>query len=172
LEYAIRRVQKNKEGPKLNRTHQPLGKADNIDTVKQNVEALLDANKDVGLEVSPEKTRYMFMSHYQKLGQKHSTNIVNRFFEDVAKFKYLVTTLTDQNCKHREIKSRLHLGNDCYHSVQSLLSSCLLSRNIKIKIYATIILPVVLYGCKTWSLTLSEDYRMRVFENSVLRRIV
>ena len=57
-----------------------------------------------------------------------------------------------------------------YHSVQNLLSSCLLSKNLKIKIYRTIILPVVLYGCETWSLTLREERRLRVFENMVLRK--
>jgi hypothetical protein len=72
---------------------------------------------------------------------------------------------------HEQIKSRLNSVNACYHSVQSLLSSCLLSRNIKVKIYKTIILPVVLYGCETWSLTLKEEHRLRVFENRVLRRI-
>jgi hypothetical protein len=70
-----------------------------------------------------------------------------------------------------EIKSRLNSGNACYHSVQSLLSSSLLSRNVKVKIYKTIILPVVLYGCETWSVTLREENRLRVFENRVLRRI-
>jgi hypothetical protein len=72
---------------------------------------------------------------------------------------------------HEEIKSRLNSGNACYHLVQSLLSSCLQSRNLKVKIYKTIILPVVLYRCETWSLTLREEHRLRVFENRVLRRI-
>jgi hypothetical protein len=72
-----------------------------------------------------------------------------------------------------EIKRRLNSGNACYHSVQSLLASRLLSRNLKIRIgvYKTIILSVVLYGCETWSLTLREKHRLRVFENRVLRRI-
>jgi hypothetical protein len=94
---------------------------------------------------------------------------VNRPFEDVAEFKYLGTTLSDQNRMREEIKSRLNSGNACCHSVQSLLSSRLLSR--KVKIYKTIILPVLLYGYETWSLTLREEHRLRVFENRVLRRI-
>jgi len=71
-------------------------------------------------------------------------------------FKYLGTTLTNRNSIVEEIKSRLRLGNACYHSVQNLLSSRLLYKNLKIKIYRTIILPVVLYGCETWLLTLRE----------------
>jgi len=72
---------------------------------------------------------------------------------------------------HEDFKSRLKLGNACYYSVQNLLSSSLLSKNLKIKMYRNIILPVVLYGCETWSLTLREERRLRVFENRVLRRV-
>jgi hypothetical protein len=77
----------------------------------------------------------------------------------------------NQNLIQEEIKRRLNSGNACYHSVQNLLSSHLLPKNLKIGIYKTIILPVVLYGCETWSLTLKEERRLRVFENRVLRRI-
>jgi hypothetical protein len=80
-------------------------------------------------------------------------------------------TVTNQNLIHEEIKGRSTSGNACYHSVQSLLSSRPLSKNLKIRVYKTIILPVVLYGCETWSLTLREEHRLRVFENRVLRRI-
>jgi len=95
----------------------------------------------------------------------------NNTFESVEEFKYLGTTLTNQNSIAEEIKSRLRLGNSCYHSVQNLLSSRLLSKNVHIKIYRTKILSVVLYGCETWSLTLREERKLRVFENMVLRRI-
>jgi hypothetical protein len=59
---------------------------------------------------------------------------------------------------HEEVKSTLNSGNACCHLVQSLLPSLLLSGNVKVKIYETIILPVVLYGCETWSLTLREEH--------------
>jgi len=96
--------------------------------------------------------------------------IDNSTFKRVEEFKYLGITLTNQNSIAEEMKSRLRSGNACYHSMQSLLSSRLLSKNVKIKIYRTIILPV-LYGCETWSLTLREERKLRVFENMVLRRI-
>jgi hypothetical protein len=83
----------------------------------------------------------------------------------------LGTTLTNQNYIQAEIKGRLKPDNACYFSVQNLLSSRLLSKNLKIKIYRTIILPVVLYGCKAWSLTFREERRLKVFENRVLRSL-
>jgi hypothetical protein len=89
----------------------------------------------------------------------------------VSRFKYFGTTIANQNLIQEEIKRRLNSGNDCYHPVQKLLSSRLLSKNLKIRINKTIILPVVLHGCETLSLTLREEHRLRVFENRVLRRI-
>ena len=96
--------------------------------------------------------------------------IDNISFEKVEQFKYLVTNLLNQNSVQEEIERRLKSGNPCHNSVQNLLSSILLSKNIKIKIYRTIILPV-LYGCTAWLLTLREECRLRVFENRVQRRI-
>jgi len=111
------------------------------------------------------------MSRDQNVGRSHNVKTENRSFERVEEFKYLGTTLTIQNSIQEEIKSRLKSGNSCYHSVQNLLSSSLLSKNLKIKIYRIIILPVVLYGCETWSLTVWEERRLRVVENRMLRRI-
>ena len=113
----------------------------------------------------------MVMSRDQNAGQNHSVRIDSSTFERVEGFKYLGITLTTQNSIAEEIKSRLRSRNACCHSVQHLLSSRLLSKNLKIKIYRTIILPVVLYGCEAWSLTLRDERKVRVFENMVLRRI-
>jgi hypothetical protein len=168
------RIPKNQVGLKLNGTHQLLVYADdvnllgdNIDTIKKNTETLIDASKEVGLEVNAEKSKHMLPSHQQNAGQNHDilVKIANRYFENVAPFRYLGRTITNENLIHEEIKRRLNSGNACYHSVQNLLSSRLLSKNIKIT------MPVVLYECETWSLTLRDGHRLRVFENRVLRRI-
>jgi hypothetical protein len=144
---------------------------DSINTIKENSQTLLEASRNIGLEINAEKKKYMIMSRHQNSGQHKNIRIANELFENVAKFKFLETTLTNQNDIHDEIKSRLNSGNACYYSVQNLSSSHLISKNLKIKIYITVILSVVLYGYKTWSLTLGEEHRPRVFENRVLRKI-
>jgi hypothetical protein len=105
----------------------------------------------------------MVMSRDQTAGPSHDVKIDNSSFERVEKFKYLGTTLTNQNSIQEEIKRRLKSGNDCYHSVQNILCFRSLSKNLKIKIYITIILPVALYGCETRLLKLREECRLRVF---------
>jgi len=99
----------------------------------------------------------MVMSRDQNVGRIHSVRIDNSTFERVEEFKYLGTTSTNLNSIAEEIKSRFRSGNACYHSVQNILSSWLLSKNLKIKICRIIILPVVLYGCEIWSLILGDE---------------
>ena len=149
----------------INGTHQLLVCADDVNmlggsvhTIKENAEALVVASKESGQEVNADK--YTVKSRDQNTGRSHSMKSDNSFFERAKKFKYLGTTLTNQNSIQEEIKSRLKSWNACYHSVQSRLSSSLLSKNLKIKIYRIIILLVVLYGCETLSLTLREERRM------------
>jgi phosphopantetheine adenylyltransferase len=140
-----------------------------VHSLKKGADALLAASKETGLEVNVDITKYMVMSRDQNAGRSHNKKIDNISFEREEQFKYVGKNLTTQNSTEEEIQSRS--GNSCYHLVQNILSSGLLSESIKIKIYRTIFLHVVLYGCETWSLTLREERRLRVFENRVLRRI-
>jgi len=104
--------------------------------------ALVVASKEIGLEVNADKTKCTFMSRDQNAGWSHNIKTDNSSFETVEQFTHLGTVLTRQNSTQEEIKSRLKSGNACYYSVQYRLSSSLLSKNIKIKIYRTIILAL------------------------------
>ncbi|KAJ4440905.1 hypothetical protein ANN_10753 [Periplaneta americana] len=170
LEYAIRKVQDNTEGLKLNGLLQILVNADDVNTlgenrqmIRENAEILVEASKATGLEVNPEKTKYMIMSRDQNILRNGTIKIGDLSFEEVEKFKYLGATVTNINYTREEIKRRIIMGNACYYSVEKLLSSSLVSKNLKVRIYKTVILPVVLYGCETWTLTLKEEQRLRVY---------
>jgi len=119
-----------------------------IHTIKENAEALIVVSKEIRLEVNADKTKYMVMSPDQNAGRSHNMKTDNLSFERVEEFKYLGTTLTNQNSIQEEIKSRLKSGNSCYHSLQNLLSSSSLSKNLKIKTCRTIILLLFWMGVK------------------------
>ena len=126
---------------KLISTNQLLVYADDVNTlggsvhaIKENKEALIVASKEIGLEENADKTKYIVISRDKNAGQTHNMKTGNRSFEMVEEFKYLGTTLTNQNSIREEIKNRLKSGNACYHSVQNLLSSSLLFKNLRIKI--------------------------------------
>jgi hypothetical protein len=116
------------------------------------METLIDSSKEVGLQINVEKTKHMLQTRYQNVGQNRNIKIANRLFGNVSQFKYLGAIVTNQNCIQEEIKRILNSGNACYHSVQNFLYSCLLSKNINIRIYETTVLLLVLYGCEIWSL--------------------
>jgi len=97
---------------------------------------------EVGLEVNTEKIKYTVMPHHENAGQNNNLVIANKFYENMAKFKHMVKIVMNQNCIHEEVKSKINLGDGCYHSVQNVLSYRPLTKNLKIKIYKTIILPV------------------------------
>jgi hypothetical protein len=102
--------------------------SDSVNTIKKNKETLLEASRDVGLEINVRKPKYMIMSRHPNSGQNQNVMIANESFENVATFKYLGTTLTNQNYIHDEIKSRLNSANACYYSVQNPWSSRLIEK--------------------------------------------
>jgi hypothetical protein len=133
LEYSIRKVQENEEGLKFNGIHEHLVYTDevsipgtNLNTTKKkkNTKAMLEASREVGLQVNTEKTEYMIVSHYQNVGQNHNLLIAIKFFENVTEFKYEnLRTEIYENFIHEEVKSRLNLENVYYYFVQYLPSS-------------------------------------------------
>ena len=164
LEYAIRRVQENRIDLDLNRKYQLLVYADdvnmlgeNLQTIRENKEIFIKASKDIGLEVNFDKTKYMITFRQQNIAQNQNIVIENSSFEIVEKFKYLAVTVTNTNDIREEIKRRINMGNACDYSLEKILSSRLLSKKLKVNTYKTIILPVVVYGCETWSLTLERS---------------
>jgi len=101
------------------------------------------------------------MSRDEHAGQNQDIKISNKSFERVEQLKYLRTTLTNQDSIHEEIKNKFKPGNAYCHSVQNLLPSCLLSKNVKIKIHNTVTLSAVLYGCEVWPLSLRKEHWLK-----------
>ena len=114
-----------------------------VHNTKENAESLVVASKKTTLEVNADKAKYMVMSWDQNARQRHSMKSDNSSFERVEEFKYLGATLTNQHSNQEEIKSRMKSGNAFYHLVRNLLSSSLLSKNLKMKVCRTIILPSI-----------------------------
>jgi hypothetical protein len=143
-----------------------------LHAIKKNSEALVVTSKEIVREINFEMSKYLVMYREQDVGRSHGIKMYNSSFERMEEFKYLGTTSINQNSFHEEINSRLKSGNVYHRSVQNLLFSSLLSKNLRIKEYRTtcITLPDV-YACATLSLTLWEERKLKVFENKILRRI-
>ena len=129
----------------LNGKHQLLVYADdvnmlgeNLQKVRENAEIFIKASKDIGLEVNSEKTKYMITSRHQNVIQNQNIVIGNLSFENVENFRYIGGTVTNTNDIREEIKHTINMGNACYYSLEKILSSRLLSKELKVKAYKTI----------------------------------
>lgn len=144
--------------------------SEDLQGVKVLTRDLKEQSTKLGLEINQDKTKIMTLSRHD-----HSYDIINidgMQIETVAKFKYLGSSITDKNVMDHEITERLGAGNKCFYSLLDIFKRRQISRTTKLRIYNSIVRPVVTYGCETWSLTEAQTRKLCVFERMVLRRIV
>lgn len=137
------------------------------------IEVLETAASKFGLHVNEKKTEYLLLSRDEVAVRKRLQPLVteNRKFKRVREFKYLGTVFNEGGSCEAEINARIQAGNRCYHSLGQLLKARNLSRQVKIRLYKTLIQPVVMYGCETWSIRRQDYCKLLVFERKVLRKI-
>lgn len=174
LEAALRKV--DSVGDITYRMSQLSAYADDIAVAARSQRAMLEKLEDierevskVGLSINWEKTKYLKMTRRRQGGLDLEIN-GNRV-ENVESFKYLGSTLTADNSVKHEIKARVAAGGRCYFAFKKLFSSNILHKEAKLRIYKTVIRPVVVYGCEAWTLTKQDINRLRIFERRILRRI-
>lgn len=180
LEHIIRKVLLIDGGVELNGKHKIVGYADDLAILGQSerevvkmTEKLEEEGKGVGLRISHEKTEYLHMKRYKDRSTKRKDLHVNGItYKGVDKFKYLGCTITDTNRREDEIDIRIVNALRCTAALHKVLVSKLLSRSTKIRIYKTVIRPILMYGCETWTLTLKEENKLLVAERKILRKIL
>ncbi|PSN54154.1 hypothetical protein C0J52_06854 [Blattella germanica] len=150
--------------------------ADDIDIISRNAEelrrtmAIMDhCFKERGLKINVEKTKYMLVT--KKENNTNCIKINDYTFDQVQEFTYLGSKLNSENNVGREIKQRITNGNRTYYMYSKLMTSKMLNRELKLKMYNTLTRPVVVYGCESWTLNSNDKHLLRIFERKILRRI-
>jgi hypothetical protein len=176
LEKAVREANLDIRGTILHKSVQILAYADDVvivaryeNAVKDAFNRLEKASQKMGLMINYDETKYMGTTC--KPNKEKYIRINNSDIERVNQFKYLGSFITNNNKISSEISHRINMGNTCYYGLRNILRSKLLKEDIKFKIYKTLIRPVVLYGCESWTLTTKEEERLKIFERKILRKI-
>ncbi|KAI5714830.1 hypothetical protein M8J77_006182 [Diaphorina citri] len=177
LEKVIRSISVMNTGITIGEKFNILAYADDViligkseDEIKEMLTVMINTIKPFGLEVNFEKTKYMIFSREENTNTQ-TLNIGRHNLERVENFKYLGSTLREDNTIEAEILSRINSGNRARFALKKMLSSKLLTWTSKIRIYKTLIQPVIVYGAETWTLTKKMESKLMVFENAVLRQI-
>jgi hypothetical protein len=162
LEKAVREANLDIKGVILHKSVQILAYADDVivaryeNAVKDAFNRLEKASqKKMGLKINYDKTKYMETTC--KPNKEKYIRINNSDIERINKFKYLGSIITNNNNISSEISHRINTGNTGYYGLRNILRSRLLKKDTKCKIYKTLIRPVVLYGCESWTLTKKEE---------------
>lgn len=143
--------------------------ADSENDLKLLTAQLIKATNGTGLQLNTDKTMYFILSRYPS--NNNVLQINNTAFTKTNEFNYLGTIVTSDNSIKIEIESRIQKANKCYYSLLTVFKSKLISRNTKLQVYKSLIIPVLTYGSETWTLTKKEENRLRVFERKILRKI-
>jgi hypothetical protein len=178
LEKVIRAMTINWNGTIFNTSKQLVAFADDADLIGRGTVAIkemfVEMEKEaepIGLNVSEDKTKYLTLDrkHGSRIGQNITIDEYN--FEVVQSFKYLGSIVNVDNDIEEEVKTRLSQGNRCFYALKHLFRNTLVSRNTKLRLYKTLIRPIVMYACETWSLTQKQEAYFNCFERRVLRSI-
>ena len=157
--------------------HQCVAFADDVALISRTKQELIDTTtrlqieaQKVGLTINSAKTKYMVMNRVRNIGINYLT-VGEQTYEEVQDFKYLGALITAEGKQGREIEARIAAGNRCSGGLINVLKSKVLSRSAKLKIYKTVIKPVVAYACETLTLTKSEERKLNTWERKILRKI-
>jgi len=135
--------------------------------IRSTTESLINSSKKMGLSINEDKTKYLIMS--RNVVNKSNLRVGPYCFEQVDNFKYLGVNINDKNNMHNEIQITISAANQAYFTMNKMLSSKMLSKTMKQKLYTCYLLPVSMYACKTWSTTQGDEDKLLTFERKVLR---
>jgi hypothetical protein len=176
LEKIIRNVKINPGGTILNRTRQCLAYADDVVILGRSVGYITETLQEmvavaphIGLHMNNTKTKYV-INRYDRNKLKE-VEILGNKYEQVQSFKYLDSVITSLNDKQTEIKSKISVGNKCCHALGPILKKRSISQSTKIRLYKTVIRPIVIYGAETRSLTNKIENMLMTWERKILRKI-